>query len=65
MTTGEYKAIIKAWGYTPRRPSYDGATLYEGPDGDFTSIPDPETLSVDERSAMLDLIRLRLGITNH
>ncbi|MEK9751765.1 MAG: hypothetical protein VW338_00940 [Rhodospirillaceae bacterium] len=65
MTADEYRDCLRAMGLTPAKPSYDGATLHQDAAGQFTSIPNPEQLSPEERLSMIDLIRTRLGITNH
>ena len=66
MTIDEYKACLQAWGLTRRKPSYEGATLYEDRDGQFTTIPDPETLTAEERHDFLVyVLKVRLGINNH
>lgn len=52
-------------GLTHAKPSYDGATLCVDRDGHHTSVPNPETLSADERMAMIDLIKWRLGIVDN
>lgn len=65
MTPDEYREVIRAMGLTPSKPSYDGATLHADKDGHFTSIPDPETLTADERPDVIEVIKARLGIDNH
>ncbi|HWU60831.1 MAG TPA: hypothetical protein VN112_02280 [Ensifer sp.] len=57
MTTDEYRAALKMLGLTPVKPSYDGAILHQGRDGCFYTIPNPETLSDEERDNMIDLYR--------
>lgn len=63
MTPEEYRAIVRAIGLTPAKPSYEGATLHVDREGQFTSIPDPETLKPDERAGMIAFIKARLGIS--
>ena len=58
MTSQEYQGKIKAMGLTPCRPSYDGATIHQTRDGEFVTVPDPQTLSPDERVDMLELIAM-------
>lgn len=65
MTAAEFRACVHALGLTPRRPSYEGATLHEDRDGGFATIPDPETISAEERKDFLSLLKLRMGITDH
>lgn len=65
MTIDGYYACLSAWGLTKCRPSYEGSTLYQTRDGDFTTIPDPESLSAEERRDFLDLVKVRMGITDH
>lgn len=65
MTVAEYYACLRALGLTKRKPSYEGASLYEDRDGDFTTVPDAESLSAEERVDVLDLLKARMGITDH
>lgn len=65
MTSDEYRACLKAFGLTPMKPSYDGATIYQGRDGLVHSIPDPEELTLSEREDFIRLLKIRMGITDH
>jgi hypothetical protein len=65
LNIGDYYACLEAWGLTKCRPSYDGATLYQTREREFTTIPDPEALSAEERKDVLALIKLRMGITDN
>ena len=62
MTVAEYYACLAAWGLTKRRQAYDGGTLYVDREGQFTTVPNPESLTEEERFDILELVRLRLGI---
>jgi hypothetical protein len=46
-------------GLTPCRPSFEGQTLHQGREGphDFQQVPDAETMTPDERAAMIILIK--------
>ena len=61
MTADDYRAALKALGLTPVKPAYDGATLHVDREGHHTSIPDPGTLSPEERADFIKLLRFRLG----
>lgn len=63
MTSQEYRARLKAFGLTPKRPSYEGATIYVGRDGALCMIADPEGLDPDEREAMLEIYILQYGLS--
>lgn len=65
MTCDDYRAMLKAWGLTPAKPGFDGHSIYQTRDGQFTSAPEPEWLSEQERKAALALIAERLGIDLH
>lgn len=65
MTIAEYYACLKAWGLTRRKASYEGASLYEDRDGQFTTIPDAESLSPEEREDFLEIVKTRMGIVDH
>jgi hypothetical protein len=62
MTSQAYRAAIRALGYTPVKPSYDGATLR---DGMHTVIPDPDGLSPEEREAFIALLKIRGAASSH
>lgn len=63
MTAGEYLAMIRAWGLTPipggQRKTY---SLYMTREKEVTTIPDPEGLTEEERKAVLEALKLRLGV---
>lgn len=65
MTPDEYRAIVRAMGLTPVKPSYDGATLHVDREGLHSSIPDPESLSIEERQGMIAIIKSRMQIEDH
>ena len=65
MTSEQYRALIKSFGLVPYKKCYDEGTIHKTRDGDFTVVPDPETLSSTEREDMIVLIKIRLGITDH
>jgi hypothetical protein len=65
MTSQDYRAAIRALGYTPVKPTYNGATLYVGRDGMHTTIPDPEGLSPEEREGMIAFLKMREGLSSH
>jgi len=66
MTSDEYRTIIRQWGFTPVPGGrFGNEVLHQGPNGEFTRITDPETLLPEEREAMIDRYRKRLGIQNH
>lgn len=60
MTCDEYRANLKALGLTPQRPSYAGATIHSDRDGLMYSIPDPEELHEEERTAFLEELGKRV-----
>lgn len=64
MTADEYRACLQALGLTAAKPSYEGATLYVDRDGLHTSVPDPEPFSDDERLALIEMVKSRLGIVS-
>lgn len=49
MTEGEYRAELKKRGLTPYMASYQGATVYVDREGSTHSIPDPDTMSPEQR----------------
>jgi hypothetical protein len=61
MTTEEYKAAIEAAGLAPCKAPFQGSTLHKTRDGYFQQVPNPEHLSPDERSAMIAVIKARVG----
>lgn len=61
MTCDDYRAMLKAWGLTPARPAFERHTLYQTREGQFTTAPDPEWMTEEERVAALAFIALRLG----
>ncbi len=61
MTEGEFKAEIKKRGLTPYMPSYEGATVHVDRNGDTHSIPNPDTLTPEQRVAFLDMLDLIIG----
>jgi hypothetical protein len=65
MTSDDYRAIIKSLGLTPCRPSFDGKTLHQDRDGHFQQVPDPEFLATEERRSVIEVIKWRMGITEH
>jgi len=65
MTIDEYRSCIRALGLTPIKPSYSGATLHADRDGEIHRIIDPEELSPEERLDFYNLIKRRLGFTDH
>lgn len=65
LTADDYRACIKALGLTPVKPSYNGATLHVDRDRAHTSIPDPDGLTPEERYDMINLIKWRMGVTDH
>lgn len=65
MTSDEYRECIRAMGLTPAKPAYDGGTIHQGRDGEFTIVPNPETLSAEERASMVRLLKRRLGLSDH
>jgi hypothetical protein len=62
LTTQEYRARLRSLGLTPANPSYEGATLHVDRDGMHHSIPDPESLSPEQRAAFLDLLVFGMGL---
>lgn len=65
MTAGEYRTCLRALGLTPMKPSYEGSTLHQDGEGFVYSIPDAETMSMDERKAFLSLLKARMGVSDH
>jgi len=65
VTPDEYRACIRALGLTPCRPSFQGSTLHQNRDGLFQQIEDPENYSPEERASLIDLIKMRMGISDH
>jgi hypothetical protein len=65
MTPQAYRAEVRKLGYTPVKPSYEGATLHVGRDGMHTTIPDPETLEPVEREAFIELLKARAALSSH
>lgn len=65
MSPDEYRACIRALGLTPTKPSYEGSTLHVDRNGDHTLIPDAESMPPEQRVAMIQIIKVRLGISNH
>jgi hypothetical protein len=47
------------------KPSYEGSTLHQDGEGFVYSIPDAETMSMDEREAFLSLLKARMGVSDH
>lgn len=43
-------------GLTPRQPCYNGGMVHQDRDGQFHNVPDPATLTPEEREAILDLL---------
>lgn len=62
LTADDYRTCIRGFGLTPVKASYEGSTLHVDREGQHHLIPDPDTLSPDERPAMIDLIKWKLGI---
>lgn len=52
-------------GLTPAMPAYDGATLHQDREGQFTIVFNPETLSAEEREGVIRLLKARLGFSDH
>jgi hypothetical protein len=65
MTPDEYRAVVRASGLTPYRPSFQGSTLHKTSDGKFLQVCDPEHLSSEERAAIIAVVKALLGIANH
>jgi hypothetical protein len=67
VTPDGYRAMIKAMGLTPCKPSFAGRTLHKGPDGphDFQQVPDPEPLAPEERAGAIALIKMLRGIRDN
>ena len=65
MTLDGYRAMVKSLGLTPCRPSVNRHTLHRDGDGHIYRVPDPEHLSPEERSKMIDLLRTRLRFNIH
>jgi hypothetical protein len=61
MTEGEYRAELKKRGLTPYMASYQGATVYVDREGSTHSIPDPDTMSPEQRVAFIELLDLIVG----
>lgn len=66
MTADEYRSVTRGWGLVPVPGARNGNDIMHSTrDGMFTYVPDPDTLSDDERVTVIDILRIRLGITNH
>lgn len=66
MTASEYRTLIQQWGLTAiPNGRYGNEALHQDREGQVWRITDPETLSEDERDAMIAVYRRRLGIQNH
>lgn len=65
MTVDEYRACVKALGLTPVKPSYEGATIHEDRDKELYRIIDPEELTEDERKDVFDMLKARMGFSDH
>jgi hypothetical protein len=63
MTVEGFRAVIRSLGLEPCRPTFEGRTLHRSVrTGEFQQVPDPETLSPEEREQTIALIRFLLGI---
>ncbi|KFC65036.1 hypothetical protein FF80_02886 [Devosia sp. LC5] len=65
MTADEYRACIKALGLTPIRPSYEGATIHEDREKQLIRVIDPDDLTDQERRDVYNVLKLRMGFTDH
>ena len=65
MTPQAYRAEIRKLGYTPVKPSYNGATLHVGRDGLHLTIPDAEALEPKEREDFLELLKARAALSGN
>ncbi|NBC34066.1 MAG: hypothetical protein GVY13_15435 [Alphaproteobacteria bacterium] len=65
MTPDAYFAVLKAMGIVPAKPPYQRRILCSTRDGDYIQVPDPAQLSPEEREEAIDLVKWRLGITDH
>jgi len=65
MSSDAYRAIVKSLGLTPCRPSHDGATLHRDRQGEVWRVEDPERFSPERRLALIELLKLRMGVTTH
>ena len=61
-TSDGYRALVRAYGCTPMRPSNGYSTLHQTRENDIVEIPDPEPLTPAQRKAALAALRLKLGI---
>jgi hypothetical protein len=64
VTPQAYRAEIRKLGYTPVKPSYNGATLHVGRYGLHTNIPDPETLEPKEREDFIEVLKARAALSS-
>ena len=64
MSPQDYRAYIKSFGLSPCKASFEGKTLHQTREGQFQQVPDPESLSLDERDATIALLKSRLMITD-
>jgi hypothetical protein len=62
VTPDGYRAAVRLLGLTPYRQSHGGNTLHQTRDGAFMLVPDPEPYSPEERAAIIEALRWRLGI---
>ncbi len=65
MTLDQYRARIRSFGLTPCMPSINRHTPHRDREGEVWSIPDPEHLGPEERSAYIGLLKSLLNIVEH
>jgi hypothetical protein len=56
LDEGAYRAEVKRRGLTPLKTSYEGATIHVDRDGLTVSIPDPDTMTPEQREAFIQLL---------
>ena len=61
MTAAEFRAKLRALGLTPARNTYNGGAIYQDRAGDFHNVPDPDTLTSEQREALIALFEGILG----
>jgi hypothetical protein len=61
MSVDEFFAALKSLGLTQHSHPLPDAYIFVDRDKQFTSIPDPVTLTDDEREAFIALLHMRIG----
>lgn len=65
MTNEEFRAALWSYGYAFVDHVSPHSDLWRGPDGFPRHVPNPDSISFDERKAFMEMFKFREGIVEH